>query len=333
MLSRDEFGGQRLRESLVVKLSEYGVNYLAQALRSELAELSVDGHAPPDMNRGERGVGRLVNCALFVGLFVRAPVVFNARLRVHVLWRSAVDGICARVPRLALRLLLRDAYERILRRRERAGQHLQLVGLSQTEREGVAPRVPLPPAEGYEARAAREALPVVGDDALSLTPGDEPPDDDGLARAFGVARRDLEDEERRGLRPAIFPDLKAAGHAHVKLKRSLDAVAQVRDAREVRPVLVAHRQVTQEGFDRRLRSVALARHVRERKRKPACRLRAEPRDAVLRELEYGRVEREKHEMMNDECGMMNDKQVTSIHHSSFRIHHFLSCRRRPGGSA
>src|SRR2546423_5614475 len=219
MVSRDEFGGQRLRERLVVELAEYGVHDLAQTLRSELAELSVDGHAPPDVNRGERGVGRLVTCALFVGLFVRATVVFNARLRLHVLWRSAVDGICARacVPRLALRLLLRDAYERILRRRERAGQHLQLVGLSQTEREGVAPRVPLPPAEGDEARAAREALPVVGDDALSLTPGDEPPDDDGLARAFGVARRDLEDEERRGRRAPGRPPPQDAGPPHPKV--------------------------------------------------------------------------------------------------------------------
>ena len=248
------------------------------------------------MNRGERGVGRLVNCALVVGLFV-ALVVFSIRLRLHVLRRRTTVGVCDRacVSRLALRFLLRDSYERVLRRRERAGQHLQLVGLPQTEREGVAPRVPLPPAECYEASAAREALSVVCDDALSLTPGDEPPDDDGLARAFGVARRDLEDEERRGLWPAVLPDLKASGHAHVQFERSLDAVAQVRDAREVRPVLVAHRQVTQKVFDRRLRGVALARHVRQREREAACSLRAEPRDAVLRELEYGRVERERHE--------------------------------------
>jgi hypothetical protein len=26
--------------------------------------------------------------------------------------------------------------------------------------------------------------------------------------------------------------------------------------------------------------------------------------------------------MNDECGMMNEKQAALIHHSSFRIHHF-----------
>ena len=33
------------------------------------------------------------------------------------------------------------------------------------------------------------------------------------------------------------------------------------------------------------------------------------------------------EMMNDECGMMNKdrKPRLHIHHSAFRIHHFLSC--------
>ena len=122
-MSRDEFGGQRLRERFVVKLSEYGMNYLAQALRSELAELSVDRHAAAYVNRGERGVGRLVNCALVVGLFVSALVVFSIRLRLHVLRRRTTVGVCDRacVSRLALRFLLRDSYERVLRRRERAG--------------------------------------------------------------------------------------------------------------------------------------------------------------------------------------------------------------------
>src|SRR5437764_8341291 len=128
MLSRDEFGGQSLLESFVVEFAEYGVHDLAQALCSELAELSVDGHAPPDVNRRERRVGRLVNCALVVGLFVSTLVIFYARWCFRVLWCSAVDGVHACVLCLALRLLLRDAYQRVLRRRERAGQHLRLAG-------------------------------------------------------------------------------------------------------------------------------------------------------------------------------------------------------------
>jgi hypothetical protein len=29
------------------------------------------------------------------------------------------------------------------------------------------------------------------------------------------------------------------------------------------------------------------------------------------------------EMMNDECGVMNEKKLLSVHHSSFRIHHLF----------
>src|SRR5437764_14523171 len=108
MLARDEFGGQRLLERFVVEFAEYGVNYLAQTLRSELAELSIDGHTPPDVNRRERRVGRLVNCALVVRPFARAFVVFYARVCLRALRRRTSVGVCARarVSRLALCLLL-----------------------------------------------------------------------------------------------------------------------------------------------------------------------------------------------------------------------------------
>ena len=143
---------------------------LAQALRAELAELSIDGHASAHVNRGERGVCRFVNRA-FIGDFF---VVINAARRVRVSAASRLlafnPGVEVRAARTVLRLaLLGEANQSVLRRRERAGQHLQLVGLVQTQREGVAPRVPFPLAEGHEACAAREALAVVCDDALRLT--------------------------------------------------------------------------------------------------------------------------------------------------------------------
>ncbi len=59
LLALDQIGGQRLFEGFVVEAGEHGVHDLAQALRAELAELAVDGHAAPDVYRGERRVGRL----------------------------------------------------------------------------------------------------------------------------------------------------------------------------------------------------------------------------------------------------------------------------------
>jgi hypothetical protein len=31
-------------------------------------------------------------------------------------------------------------------------------------------------------------------------------------------------------------------------------------------------------------------------------------------------------MMNEECGMMNEKQLSVTHHSAFLVHHFLALR-------
>jgi hypothetical protein len=246
---------------------------------------------------GQRRVGGLVERGPF-GVFV-------------VVGRGRVRGVARRALRL---LALGEPDERVLGRRERAGEHLDLlVRLVEAQREGVAPPVPLPAAVGDEARAALEALAVVGHDARGLPARDEPPDDDRLARLLGVAGRDLEDEERRRLRPAVLPHLEAAGDAHVELERGLEAVVQVLDAREVRTVLVAHRQVVEEVFDRRLGRVALARSARQRQRQLARRLRPEPRDAALGERKDGDVEREgRHgEVRNDECGMMNQSSAIS----------------------
>jgi hypothetical protein len=154
--------------------------------------------------RGERGVGHLVNAVLVSTIFVN---VFGLRA-FGVDERGAV-GISLR--------LLGEADEGVLGRGVGAGQHLQLVGLGEHERVGVTARVPLPLAEGDEARAALEALFVIRDDAPGLPSRDEPLDDDRLARPLGVARRHLEDVERRRLRPAVLPDLEAAGHAHVQV--------------------------------------------------------------------------------------------------------------------
>ncbi len=291
-LATEQVGGQRLDERFVIERGEDGVHDLAQALRAELAELAIDGHATPDVNRRQRRVGRLLD-----GGF-RAILFFAGAVRTRFRWggaglRVAVLGLVARFKIAARFLCFGHANQRVLRRRERARQHLQLVRLGEAEREGVAARVPLPFAEGDETRAAREPLPVIGDDALRLLgrpPGDEPPDDDRLAGAFGVARRHLEDEERRRLRPAILADLKTARHAHIKFERRLDAVSQFADAREVRAILVAHRQVVQQVFDRRLARVAFARDVRHGEREFARRRRPEAGDANLMKCDERRVE-------------------------------------------
>ena len=247
---------------------------LAQALRAELAELAVDGHAAADVDGRQGRVRRLVERRL-VGVLLVSD-----------------GGALVLVDCGAGILTLGDADEGVLGRREGAGQHLQLVGLVEPERERVAARVPLPAAEGDEASPAREPLTVVGDDAARLLPRDEPPDDDRLLRPLGVAGRDLEDVERRRLRPAVLADLEAARDAHVQLQRSLGAVPQIRDARQVRAVLVTHRQVVEQILDCHLRRVPLVRHVRHRQRQPPRRLHTEPRDAVPVKLDGGSFERE-----------------------------------------
>jgi hypothetical protein len=57
----------------------------------------------------------------------------------------------------------------MFRRSPGAGKHFKLVGFVKTKRKSITPRVPFPLTVGNEARAARETLAVVSDDALRGT--------------------------------------------------------------------------------------------------------------------------------------------------------------------
>jgi hypothetical protein len=55
-LARAQLRGQRLRDGVVRDEAEHGVHDLSQALGAKLAELAVDGHAPPHVNRRQRRI-------------------------------------------------------------------------------------------------------------------------------------------------------------------------------------------------------------------------------------------------------------------------------------
>src|SRR5205085_1455675 len=132
---------------LVINTTQHLVHYLAQTFSAKLSELSIDWNAPPNMNRSERRVA-LILFALFV-LKISIPFIrlFAASPRL-------------RVPASLATVLLCQSQQRVLRRRPRAGQHLQLVRLIQSQCECITPRVKLPRAVCNETSAACEALAV-----------------------------------------------------------------------------------------------------------------------------------------------------------------------------
>ena len=65
------------------------MNDLAQTFGAKISQLAIDGHAPPHVNRAERGIFNSVNLILFIFNFVSAlfprlliPVI-RFRLRQH----------------------------------------------------------------------------------------------------------------------------------------------------------------------------------------------------------------------------------------------------------
>jgi hypothetical protein len=88
--------------------------------------------------------------------------------------------------------------------------------------------------------------------------------------------------------------LKTARHAHVQFERRFDAVAEFTDAREIRAIFIAHRQVVQEVFDGRFARLAFAVKRRERETETARGRLAETRDAVPCQREDRSVERKGH---------------------------------------
>jgi hypothetical protein len=91
---------------------------------------------------------------------------------------------------------------------------------------------------------------------------------------------------------AVLADLKAARDAHVKLKRGFHAVAQVFDARQIRAIFIAHRQVIKQVFHGCFRRIRLGRKRGERQSKLVRRRLTEARNAEAVKRDDRRVERD-----------------------------------------